>query len=159
MIERIGVKLVQYGAATTAIAVSISLFSVTVNADDTKVQIKEKANNAGNLHRAAGRQSNIVAQQEQGKALFKAYGCYDCHKINGKGCPGGVDLSDVGSRRTAQFLLEQIKDPDSHVQKNKKAFNFNTSVMADADLSQKEIATIVVYLRTLKIKPKTVSGQ
>jgi cytochrome c2 len=155
MIQRIGVKLVQCGAAATAIAVSIGLFSLAVNADDSK----GKANGATNLRRAARGKTNVLEQQEQGKALLKAYGCYDCHKINGKGCPDGIDLSDVGSRRTAQFLHDQIKDPDSHVQKNKRAFNFNTSVMADADLSQKEIATIVVYLRTLKSRHKATNGQ
>lgn len=93
----------------------------------------------------------------KGKALFLANGCMDCHSINGQGCTEGVSLSSVGLRRDAEFLKEQLVDPDKHVEKNKKAFNSEPNLMSNPNLSPKEVDLIVSYLQTLK-KPVPKKG-
>ncbi|HEY9732568.1 MAG TPA: cytochrome c [Drouetiella sp.] len=94
----------------------------------------------------------------RGKALFLANGCMDCHSINGQGCTEGVSLSSVGLRRDADFLKQQLIDPDKHVEKNKKAFNSEPNLMTNPDLSPKEVDLIVTYLQTLK-KPVPKKGE
>ena len=98
------------------------------------------------------------SERKKGRALFRSNGCYDCHSINGEGCTEGVSLSSVGLRRTREFLVEQLRDPEVHVAKNKKAFNFEANLMTKPNLSQKEVAAIVSYLQSLK-KPVPKSGQ
>jgi len=94
----------------------------------------------------------------KGKILFRANGCFDCHSVNGQGCTEGVSLSSVGLRRDAQFLKEQLLDPEKHVEKYKKAFNSEPNLMTNPNLSSKETDLIVAYLRTLK-KPVPKKGE
>jgi mono/diheme cytochrome c family protein len=94
----------------------------------------------------------------KGKALFLANGCMDCHSINGQGCTEGVSLSSVGLRRDADFLKQQLIDPDKHVEKNKKAFNSEPNLMSNPNLSPREVDLIVTYLQTLK-KPVPKKGE
>jgi len=86
----------------------------------------------------------------QGKSLFIANGCLDCHTVGKKGCEEGVQLDDVGKRRTREFLKEHLRDPESHVKKNKDAFHGDPSLMPNPNLSEKEVQLIVDYLVTLK---------
>jgi hypothetical protein len=82
----------------------------------------------------------------------------DCHSINGQGCTEGVSLSSVGLRRDADFLKQQLIDPDKHVEKNKKAFNSEPNLMSNPNLSPREVDLIVTYLQTLK-KPVPKKGE
>ena len=38
----------------------------------------------------------------------------DCHTLKGKGGAVGPNLTYVGSRRTREYIYQQIKDPKSH---------------------------------------------
>ncbi|CAN5639761.1 hypothetical protein BH10CYA1_BH10CYA1_13580 [soil metagenome] len=97
------------------------------------------------------RASKIAVQNiAKGKALFTANGCLDCHSINGRGCTEGVSLSSLGLRRTAQFIKQQLLNPEEHVNKNKKAFNSEPNLMTNPNLTPKEVDLVVSYLRTLK---------
>jgi cbb3-type cytochrome oxidase cytochrome c subunit len=82
----------------------------------------------------------------------------DCHSINGQGCTEGVSLSSVGLRRNAEFLKQQLANPEEHVEKNKRAFNFETNLMTNPNLTKKETDAIVAYLQTLR-KPVPKKGQ
>lgn len=105
-------------------------------------------------------QSTRVSKQNfrEGKALFLANGCLDCHSINGHGSTEGVSLSSVGLRRDRKFLEEQLLDPEKHVAKNRKAFNSEPNLMTNSNLSRAETALIVTYLQTLR-KPVPKPGQ
>jgi mono/diheme cytochrome c family protein len=103
-------------------------------------------------------QRRLQEQRNMGKALFRANGCFDCHSINGSGCTEGVSLSSVGLRRNQEFMLEQLRDPDTHVERNKKAFNSEPNLMTNPNLNAKEVALIVTYLQSLR-KPTPKKGE
>lgn len=50
----------------------------------------------------------------KGAELFKREKCMDCHTLKGKGGAVGPNLTNVGSRRTRDYIYQQIKDPKSH---------------------------------------------
>jgi len=51
----------------------------------------------------------------RGKALVESSGCFDCHRIGDRGSHLGPDLSDIGSRRTADRLQRSLVAPDEEV--------------------------------------------
>ena len=53
---------------------------------------------------------------EHGKELFNgALGCSTCHMIQGKGGRLGPDLSTVGASRSAEYLVESIRNPSKRL--------------------------------------------
>jgi len=40
--------------------------------------------------------------------------CFECHTLDGKGLGVGPDLTWVGSRRSREYLVQQIRDPKYH---------------------------------------------
>lgn len=49
----------------------------------------------------------------RGKALIKEQNCQACHRIDGQGGSVGPDLSEVGRRRDADWLLRHFRDPQA----------------------------------------------
>ncbi len=87
---------------------------------------------------------------KRGKDLYRQYQCADCHSIEGKGNLDGVSLDKIAKKRSRAFLLEQILDPEKHVENNPKAFNGDTNLMPPQQLEKAEASAIVDYLKTLK---------
>ena len=54
--------------------------------------------------------------------------CLRCHKINGSGGDVGPDLSDIGSKRDRQFILESLINPNKIITEN-----FETIVVLDVN--------------------------
>ncbi|HMA38125.1 MAG TPA: c-type cytochrome [Chloroflexia bacterium] len=54
---------------------------------------------------------NDPAKLAQVKSTMLAKGCLNCHTVGAVGGKIGADLTDVGSRRTADWLRRWIKDP------------------------------------------------
>jgi putative heme-binding domain-containing protein len=53
-----------------------------------------------------------VGDAQRGKALFEGKGgCLACHRVNGLGSRTAPDLSDIGLRRNAKFLLQKLQEP------------------------------------------------
>ena len=50
----------------------------------------------------------------KGAQIFQREKCMDCHTLKGKGGAVGPNLTTVGSRRTRDYIYQQIKDPKSH---------------------------------------------
>ncbi len=48
---------------------------------------------------------------EKGKAAYIAAQCYKCHRFNGEGGDSGPDITGVGNRFTAQYILEAVVVP------------------------------------------------
>lgn len=77
-----------------------------------------------------------------GELVFKAQGCSACHTINGVGGKVGPDLTHVGSRRSKEWIEEQIENPKSH---------YPDSIMPSfAALPEKDIEDLADYLSGLK---------
>jgi len=49
-----------------------------------------------------------------GREVFLREGCVNCHRFRELGGGGAPDLSEVGSRRTADWICIQIGNPASH---------------------------------------------
>jgi len=66
----------------------------------------------------------VFAQTDEailrGQDVFKANKCMRCHSIEGEGGRLGPDLSHVGSRREATWLLTFLKDPRSVIPQGKQ---------------------------------------
>jgi mono/diheme cytochrome c family protein len=54
-----------------------------------------------------------LGQSERGQMLFRDQGCADCHTVGALGTPAGPDLSHVGSKYSAEYLREWLRDPAS----------------------------------------------
>lgn len=48
----------------------------------------------------------------KGSTLFRVKGCTDCHKAERNGTNMGLDLDGDGSRRSLQFLVDFLKNPE-----------------------------------------------
>lgn len=59
---------------------------------------------------------SVAGDRKAGERLFNGDGnCWLCHMVNGKGGRVGPDLSRVGSRRSPEFLVEKIRDPNKNL--------------------------------------------
>ena len=57
------------------------------------------------------REVEVPGDSSRGAELFRNKGdCFNCHVVNGEGGRLGPDLTDVGSRRSAEFLMESVVD-------------------------------------------------
>jgi nitric oxide reductase subunit C len=81
-------------------------------------------------------------QENPGEPVFKAQGCSACHSIGGVGGHIGPDLTHVGSRRSKEWIEEQLKDPKSH--------NPNSIMPSFGKLPERDIEDLVNYLAELK---------
>ena len=52
--------------------------------------------------------SNHAADAARGKTLYSEGGCSQCHKINDDGGRVGPNLSDIGGRRSAEYLRTAV---------------------------------------------------
>jgi Cytochrome c len=50
---------------------------------------------------------------QQGSVLFRVKGCTDCHKALRNGTNMGLDLDGDGSKRSLQFFINFLKDPEN----------------------------------------------
>jgi nitric oxide reductase subunit C len=56
----------------------------------------------------------MARQESQGHVVFLAQHCNTCHAIEGSGGTLAPDLTHVGSRRTEDWILDQMNNPRSH---------------------------------------------
>jgi cytochrome c oxidase cbb3-type subunit III len=56
-----------------------------------------------------------LGDPQNGKKIYDANGCSNCHVINGQGGDVGPDLSKIGSLRSAAFLREVLLDPGANL--------------------------------------------
>jgi mono/diheme cytochrome c family protein len=79
----------------------------------------------------------------RGAAIYQSQRCKDCHTLKGKGGAVGPNLTYVGSKRSQEYIVIQIRDPKSH--------NANTDMPSFRDkLSDREINDLADYLSGLK---------
>jgi cytochrome c oxidase subunit 2 len=76
-----------------------------------------------------------------GEKIYSAKRCGACHVIQGKGGKLGPPLSDIASKRDAQWLKAFLKDP--------KTIN-PESKMSPFKGTNDELETLIAYLLTLK---------
>lgn len=74
-----------------------------------------------------------------GAKLFRKEGCVNCHRFKGVGGSIGPDLTDVTSRRTDQFIRQQLHDSSMN--------NPNSAMPSFKHLSDKEVQALIDYLK------------
>ena len=88
-----------------------------------------------------GKPAGLSQEEPTGAALFEQR-CRDCHKVQDKGGTVGPDLSRIGSKRSATYLEQVIREPSKV---------YPGTVMPPNDtLSRKQVNSLVDYLSTLK---------
>ena len=79
----------------------------------------------------------------RGAKIFRSQRCPECHTLNGKGGAVGPNLTNVGGKRSREYIIQQIKEPRSH--------NPNTDMPSFRDkLTAQEISDLADYLSGLK---------
>jgi ubiquinol-cytochrome c reductase cytochrome b subunit len=81
------------------------------------------------------------ANSQKGKELYDGLGCASCHSIAGGGSSAGPDLTRVGGKRDAAWLVRFFHDPQSVVP---------GGTMPAYNLSHEQVDWLVEYLMTLK---------
>jgi mono/diheme cytochrome c family protein len=77
-----------------------------------------------------------------GRELFRNYYCTSCHTAENKGGTAGPTLDGINSRRSSQYVTEQIKNPRAHNP---------ASIMPTVRASDEQIGQIVAYLESLPV--------
>lgn len=78
---------------------------------------------------------------EKGKQFYTEKKCGLCHTVDGSGGKKGGDLSDVGSKRDAEWLTKYMRDPKSIIPEAKMPAFRGTD---------EELNALVAYLMSLK---------
>lgn len=144
------------------IALSTFIFScgkekaVENNQQTEEIAAPEKAVSDPKTDKGVGPITSLIlgdidpALAEQGKTLFTAK-CSACHKIEkrfvGPALKGAID------RRTPEWIMNMILNPDKMVVENeeaKKLLAEYLSPMANQSLKEEEARAILEYLRTQK---------
>lgn len=89
----------------------------------------------------AGAQSAERSAVERGQAAFKLHGCYGCHVIGKVGTPIGPDLSGVGRKYPADFLVRWLRDP---------ALQRPSAHMPALELTEADVRALAAYLGSLR---------
>lgn len=85
---------------------------------------------------------------EKGKKLFESVGCQACHELNGKGEKFAPDLSRIGSKVNADWLVSWVNNPTHYNDKSR---------MPNLRLTEEQATNITAYLIQFG-KPKRIAG-
>ena len=62
------------------------------------------------------RVTDLPGRPAKGEEIFHGRGaCLPCHLVNGEGGRLGPDLTDIGSRRSPEFLKTSVSKPNDHI--------------------------------------------
>ena len=75
-----------------------------------------------------------------GKELFQSEYCPACHIYKGIGKEGALDLSEVTSRRSDEWIRQQLEDSRKH--------RPDTGMPSFAHLSKKQVEALIRFLHT-----------
>jgi len=104
-------------------------------------------------------QSSQAAQS--GEQVFQSF-CTSCHTI-GKGKLVGPDLAGVTSRREKDWLVRQIKEPDSLIAENDPIAiqllqEANNVPMVRLGLNDAQVSAVISYLESIEQQAVVASG-
>jgi mono/diheme cytochrome c family protein len=91
--------------------------------------------------RSAPERSRVSPETALGRRVYLAQECDACHAVARVGGTVGPDLTHVGSKRSRDWLAQEIVNPDAHQPDSK---------MPAHELSKDELNALVDYLASLK---------
>jgi mono/diheme cytochrome c family protein len=81
----------------------------------------------------------------RGRELFEKNACVGCHRVQGLSRGNlGVELTDVGAKRTVDFIQKKLRNP---------LFNVPATIMPKLRLSDEDVSDLAVFLKSLKGRP------
>jgi mono/diheme cytochrome c family protein len=87
--------------------------------------------------------SAACSSSSKGAEVFRREKCMDCHTLKGEGGAVGPNLTRVGSKRSRDYIIQQIKDPKTH--------NPNTEMPSyGSRIPEQDINALADYLSGLK---------
>ncbi len=94
-----------------------------------------------------------------GKKLFEAGLCHRCHTFGSEGIPVGPDLSQVGSRFSAQDLLQSILEPSAVVSEvyQNVSIEMKNGTAATGRLVRDDFRQSLLYLSTNPFSPEDLT--
>ncbi|HEX2915182.1 MAG TPA: c-type cytochrome [Chloroflexia bacterium] len=170
----------KYGKLETRTAQQKQQLADDAKADDTQKgpASQEAATNREALRKILGnRDPNNPGEKLTGlKQMLQTKGCINCHTFGSAGSTLGPNLTEVGSRRTAQWLNDWIKNPSAMPSdqrgpnlmpwfKDDKRTDFwpmKPTFMPTIQMTDQERQQIVDYLSGLHVAPVVLpqpSGQ
>lgn len=96
------------------------------------------------------RDNRALRSFESGQAAYRSAQCDLCHRMNGNGASTGPDLTGVGGRFTAEYLLEAILDPDKVIP---EAYRSTTIVTEDGEVYSGRITSETDTTISMRLKP------
>lgn len=97
--------------------------------------------NASDLDADGSTYTESASAIQAGEETVKTVGCLTCHAVGGLGSDFGPALDSVGTKVTASYLRQWVRDP--------KAYDPDTS-MPSLRLSDSEVENVVAYLMSLQ---------
>lgn len=88
-------------------------------------------------------------ESEKGRALYISQNCASCHSVADQGGRIGPPLDGVGARRSAEFLIDHLTDPEAHAKRFPESHGDKPNGMPRPNVSAAEIRQIVAYLLTI----------
>ncbi|MEK7817468.1 MAG: c-type cytochrome [Actinomycetota bacterium] len=103
-----------------------------------------------------------AATEDNGESVLQSK-CLGCHSIGGGDTDTGPDLMSVASKRTDAWLEDIIEDPDKLVssgdpQMAELLAKYNGKKMPKLGLSDEEVSSVVLYLKSKKLAEGVVAG-
>ena len=92
--------------------------------------------------------ASVSDSSRAGELLYKKLDCASCHTIKGQGASVGPTMDGVGARRTRQFLIDHMADPEKHAKKLPMDHPQGSSMPA-VNATADELAKLADYILTL----------
>lgn len=109
---------------------------------------KKDRTSAGAVETASYTPPPATDSSRSGEVLYKKLDCASCHSIKGEGGKVGPALDGIGARRTRQFMIDHMTDPQKHAE-NLPLDHPQGAIMPATAATVGEIAQMTDYLLTL----------
>lgn len=86
----------------------------------------------------------------RGSSLFRYKGCTSCHRAVRNGTNMGLDLDGIGSRRSLDYLIAFLRDPEATYGTRTVDHGPNKAAQDVAELSEADRHALAVFLSELR---------
>ena len=87
---------------------------------------------------------------KRGSSLFRYKGCTSCHRAVRNGTNMGLDLDGIGSKRSLEYLIAFLKDPEATYETKTVDHGPNKAAQGVARLPEDERHALAVFLSELR---------
>jgi cytochrome c553 len=108
-----------------------------------------RAHSGKNMY-ASATSFDFSAQGRVGSERFRELGCTNCHRAVRNGTNYGVSLDGIGSRRSMDYLVAFLHQPESTYQTQTLEHGPGKRAGYVADLSESDLHSLAIFLSELK---------